>query len=68
MTDGSTFLAPIAESVRFTLNGDYFVDGYSFVYLLALQGAEIGYTGTATGTMDGEGIVATVDGTVLLYH
>jgi hypothetical protein len=58
--DGST--------VRFTLNGDYFVDGYSFVYLLALQGAEIGYTGTAAGTMDGEGILATFDGTVLLYH
>ena len=55
------------NGVRFTLNGDYFVDGYSFVYL-ALQGAEIGYTGTAAGTMDGEGIVATFDGTVLLYH
>lgn len=27
----------------------------SFVYLLPLQGAEIGYTGTATGRMDGEG-------------
>jgi hypothetical protein len=54
------------EIVRFTLNGDYFVPGYSFVYLVN-QDTELAYSGTATGTMSDRGIVATLNGAVLLY-
>jgi hypothetical protein len=53
------------ETVRFYINGDYFVDGYSFVYLVK-PGEELAYTGTATGTMQDARIVARLDGTVLL--
>lgn len=57
------------DTVRFTLNGDYFSPGYSFVYLVQ-DGTELTYTGTASGTMIGSNIVATLTGTVLLrsYH
>jgi hypothetical protein len=53
------------ETVRFTMNGDYFVDGYSFVYLID-GGTELAYAGTATGECGDSSIVATLAGTVLL--
>jgi len=49
------------EAVRFTLHDDESTD-YSFVYLAA-EGRELAYSGTASGTMSGSGIVATFTGT-----
>jgi len=55
------------ETYRFTLNGDYPcpAEGYSFIHVL--NGTEVGYTGTATGTRSDHRIVASFDGKVLLY-
>ena len=54
------------DRVSFMLNGDYFVDGYSFVYLIRAD-TELGYMGIATGSIGENGIAARLNGTVLLY-
>ncbi len=54
------------EKVHFVLNGDSRSSGYSFAYLV--NDMEVGYTGTATGTMADNGSVATFNGTVALYR
>jgi hypothetical protein len=53
------------DTVRFTINGDYWVSGYSFVYEVS-PGTELGYAGTATGTIADSRIVATLNGIVLI--
>jgi len=51
------------EAVRFTLNGNYSLPGYSFVYEVS-PGRELAYMGRAIGKMSDSGIVATLNGTV----
>ena len=67
-TQHSSVAGTISQDTKlgtYTVNPDCTA---TLVYLLALQGFEIGYTGTATGFMDGEDIVATFYETVLLCH
>lgn len=53
------------ETVRFTINGDYYADGYAFVYQVE-PGKDLGYAGTAIGTMADGRIVTTLNGTLLI--
>jgi len=50
------------QTVRFTLNGDRAASGHSFI--ATVDDVEVAYSGTAAGTKDARGIVATFDGTV----
>ena len=54
------------DAVRFTLSDDESAP-YSFVYLMT-EGTELAYSGAASGKMDGDRVLATLRGTVLIRH
>jgi hypothetical protein len=57
-----------AETVRFTLNGEYpRDDGYAFEYLVNGEDTALAYIGTATGKMTDGSISVVLNGAVLLY-
>jgi hypothetical protein len=57
-----------AETVRFTLNGDYpGDDGYAFEYVVNGEDTALAYKGSATGRMTDSRITAVFNGAVLLY-